>query len=137
MPGPLPTVTIIDDDESIRRALCRLIKSLGINVETFGAAEEFLQRSQPKADDLVRTRCLILDVHLPGMSGFELQKRMNAGAKNVPIVFITAYLDDQARDQALRAGAIAFLCKPFEEQVLLDAVQEALAQSRTINSCQP
>jgi FixJ family two-component response regulator len=128
-------ITIIDDDESVRRALRRLIKSLGLNVETFATPEEFLEGlivhdSQAEVLAPAPARCLILDVHLPGLSGLELQRRLNAEAKNVPIVFITAYPDDRARDQAMQAGAVAFLYKPFEEQALLNAVEKGLTRSR-------
>jgi len=116
------TVFIIDDDESVRRALRRLIRSVGLNVVTFATAEEFLQSPEQPAPD-----CLILDVHLPGLSGLELQKRLKEEGRGVPIVFITAYADDQVRELTLQGSAIAFLEKPFEEQSLLDAVARALS----------
>jgi FixJ family two-component response regulator len=121
MPRPGQTVLIIDDDESVRRALQRLLRSVGLNVMAFATAEEFLQASLPPAPD-----CLILDIHLPGLSGLDLQDRLNAQGQTVPIVFITAYADAPAREAALRSGALAFLEKPFEEQALLDAVARAL-----------
>ena len=116
-----PTIFVIDDDESVRRAVGRLIRAAGLNVKTFAAAEDFM-----RSTGLTAPGCLVLDVHLPGLSGLELQQRLNAEGRGVPIVFITAYGDDQACDRALRAGAIAFLQKPFEEQSLLDAVGRAL-----------
>ena len=116
-----PTIFVIDDDESVRKAVGRLIRAAGLNVKTFAAAEDFMRSTGPTAPG-----CLVLDVHLPGLSGLELQQRLNAEGRGVPIVFITAYGDDQACDRALRAGAIAFLQKPFEEQSLLDAVGRAL-----------
>jgi FixJ family two-component response regulator len=114
------TIVIIDDDESVRRALRRLTASVGLNVATFATAEEFLQSPahSPPA-------CLILDVHLPGMSGLDLQKQLNAEGRRIPIVFITAYAAGQARELALRSGAIAWLEKPFGEQSLLNAVRQA------------
>jgi FixJ family two-component response regulator len=112
------TIVLIDDDESVRRALGRLIRSVGLCVETFGTAEEFLR--SPAAPG-----CLVLDVHLPGLSGLDLQRRLADEGRCVPIVFITAYADEQARDAALRAGAVAFLRKPFEEQALLEALGRA------------
>jgi len=115
------TIFIIDDDESVRRALRRLIRSVGLNVVTFATAEEFLQSPHQPAPD-----CLILDVHLPGLSGLELQERLTAEGRHVPIVFITAYAEDQMGEGALQAGAVAFLEKPFEEQLLLDAIARAL-----------
>src|SRR5207302_3974122 len=122
MPRPSPTTVLIDDDESVRKALGRLLRSAGMTVLGFATAEEFLQTAPPPAPD-----CLILDVHLPGLSGLELQKRLAAEGCDVPVVFITAFADDTAREQALRAGALAFLQKPFEEQLLLDAVNQAVA----------
>jgi len=114
-------IIIVDDDESVRRALRRLLRSVGMTVTTFATAEEFLESTgQPPPG------CLILDVHLPGLSGLELQKRLIAEGRCAPVVFITAYGDDPTREQALRAGAIAFLLKPFEEQPFLDAVARAI-----------
>src|SRR5436305_9774063 len=101
MPPTRQTVCIIDDDESVRRALRRLIRSVGLYVETFATAEEFLQSSaEPEPS------CLILDIHLPGMSGLELQKHLGVPGKCIPIVFITAYGEEAIREQALRAGAL-------------------------------
>jgi FixJ family two-component response regulator len=114
------TIVIIDDDESVRRALRRLIQSAGWRVATFATAEEFLEAPEQPAP-----AGLILDVHLPGLSGLELQHRLTADGRSVPIVFITAYPDEQTRAEALRGGAIAFLAKPFEDQSLLDAIKRA------------
>ena len=121
MPETRQTIFIIDDDESVRRALRRLMASVGLKVETFATAEEFLQAPARPAPG-----CLILDVHLPGLSGLDLQKRLKAEGRSLHIVFITAYGEDQVRELAMRGGAIAFLQKPFEEQALLDAVGRAL-----------
>ena len=120
MAGTRQTVCIVDDDESVRRALRRLVHSAGWNAETYATAEEFLD-SPPQR---VRA-CLILDVHLPGLSGLELHERLTAAGRSIPVVFITAYADSRVRDEALRAGAIALLAKPFEDQALLDAVERA------------
>lgn len=117
MPQIGKTVCIIDDDASVRRALRRLMRSVGLDAGTFATAEEFLQSSAQPALD-----CLILDVHLPGLSGLELQERLRADGLDIPIVFISAYAEECVREQALRAGAIAFLQKPFDDQALLDAV---------------
>jgi FixJ family two-component response regulator len=117
MPETLPTICIIEDDDSVRRALGRLLRSVGLGVEAFATAEEFLQcftQTQPS--------CLILDVHLPGLSGLELQQRLHDEGRTIPIVVITAYADEKVREQAFQAGAIAFLPKPFEELSLLQAV---------------
>jgi FixJ family two-component response regulator len=115
------TVSVIDDDASVRRALRRLLRSVGLTVETFATAEEFLQTPPEPAPD-----CLVLDVHLPGLGGLELHERLKAEGRYLPVVFITAFGTDQMRELALAAGAIAFLPKPFEEQVLLIAVERAL-----------
>jgi FixJ family two-component response regulator len=137
MSAPSPVITIIDDDESVRRALRRSIRSLGISVETFATAEEFLKDllvPDSGAGNAKRgaTRCLILDVHLPGLSGLELQARLRAERRELPIVFITAFRDARAQEQALQTGAVAFLHKPFEEQALLEAVQKGFAQTSAL-----
>ena len=118
------TVFIIEDDDSVRRSLLRLMRSAGRNAQGFATAEEFLQFS-----GLAVPGCLLLDVHLPGMSGLELQELLLSEGRQVPVVFITAYVDERVRERALRAGAVAFLQKPFEEQALLDAVARALGVS--------
>jgi FixJ family two-component response regulator len=115
------TLAIIDDDESVRNALRRLIQSAGWKALTFASAEEFLQAPAQPAPC-----CLILDVHLPGLSGLDLKKHLDAAGRLLPVVFITAYANEQMRAQALQAGAIAFLSKPFEEQALLDALARAV-----------
>ena len=118
------TIAIIDDDESVRHAIRRLIQSAGWLALTFATAEEFVQsRAQPPPC------CLILDVRLPGLSGLELKQQLDADGRSLPVIFITAYANDQIRKQALQAGAIAFLIKPFEEQALLDALTLAVGQS--------
>jgi FixJ family two-component response regulator len=122
MPRTSQTVCIIEDDESVRRALERLLRSVGRTVQTFATAEEFLQ-----ADEQPAPGCLILDLHLPGLSGLELYKRLRTAGRNVPAVFITAYGDQEVRERTLRAGAVAYLEKPFQEQALLDAVDRTLA----------
>jgi FixJ family two-component response regulator len=116
------TVAVIDDDASVRRALGRLLRSAGLTVETFATAEAFLRAgARPPA-------CLVLDVRLPGLSGLELQARLAAEGRRIPIVFITGHEDDQARHQALAAGALDFLAKPFDEGALLGALAVALGQ---------
>lgn len=111
-------IYVIEDDDSVRRALRRLIHAAGRPVEAFASAEEFpWNEAAPE--------CLILDVHLPGLSGPELCERLRAAGFEVPVVFITAHGDASTRERALRAGAAAFLVKPFAEQALLDAVDHA------------
>jgi FixJ family two-component response regulator len=114
-------VMIVDDDESVRRAARRLIKSFGFAVETFASAEDFLTSGQ-----LPQTACLVLDVQMPGLNGLELQSRLISEGHQVPIVFITAFNDENARDRALRAGAVGYLVKPFEEADLLNGINLAL-----------
>jgi FixJ family two-component response regulator len=118
-------VCVIDDDESVRRALQRLIRCAGMDAVTFATAEAFLACPEQAAPG-----CLILDVHLPGLSGLELQERLTAGGRAVSVVFITAYAEEHVRELALQAGATAFLHKPFDEQVLLDALARALRADR-------
>jgi FixJ family two-component response regulator len=113
-------VCVIDDDEPVRRALKRYFTSIGWNVVTFPSAEEYLSASGEPAD------CLVLDVHLPGASGLDLQRLLLEQGRAVPIIFITAYGDAATRAQALAAGAIAFLTKPFDQEVLMDAMTRAL-----------
>ena len=120
------TVFLVDDDGSVRKALRRLIRSTGLDVTTFATAEEFLQAAPAPAPG-----CLVLDVHLPGLSGLDLQRRLTAEGRGFPVVFITAYGEGSAREQALRAGAVAFLQKPIEGQALLDAIGRALGRGGT------
>ena len=116
-------VLVIDDDPSVRKALQRLIRSAGMEAETFASAEDFLAESHVLAD------CLVLDVRMPGMSGLELQQLLIAKEQPVPIVFISAHEDGEIRRDAFAAGAAGFLHKPFEDQVLLDAIARATTQS--------
>jgi FixJ family two-component response regulator len=111
----------VDDDESVREALESLLRSAGFKAEVFASAEQFLSSDRAREVD-----CLIVDVRMPGMNGLELQRQLAAGGLRVPIVFISAHGDELARAQALRAGAVAFLRKPFSEQALLNAVQAVL-----------
>ena len=121
MTGNQSIVMIVDDDDSIRKAVRRLMKAYGFAVETFGSAEEYLD-----SDRLDKTSCLILDVHMPGMNGLELQKRLVASGCVIPIIFITAFTDENARAQAMRAGAVDYLAKPFSDEELLKCIHVAL-----------
>jgi FixJ family two-component response regulator len=114
-------VAIVDDDESMRGALQGMLKSVGLASEAFASAEEFLKSGQQK-----KTACLITDIRMPGMSGLELQARLNAERCKIPTIFITAHGDTKMRMQALRAGAVEFLAKPFDDEVLLESVRAAL-----------
>ena len=120
-----PTVFVIDDDSSMRDALRNLFRSIGLNVETFGVAQEFLSRERSKGPG-----CLVLDIRLPGLSGLDLQRQLADAEIQIPIVFITAHGDIQMSVRAMKAGAVEFLTKPFRDQDLLDAVQQAVDRDR-------
>jgi len=113
-------VSIVDDDESIREALQGLMKVAGIPALVFASAEEFLDSGQPS-----RTGCLIADIRMPGMSGLQLQSKLNSDHHRIPIIFITAHGDENVRIEAVRAGAVEFLTKPFDKEALLDCVRAA------------
>lgn len=117
----LKLIAIIDDDESVRSALQGLFTAVGLAAHTFASAEEFLHSGQHS-----QTRCLITDIRMPGMSGLELQARLNAARIRIPTIFITAHGDAEMRLKALRSGAVEFLTKPFNEEALLESVQAAL-----------
>ena len=120
----IPLISIVDDDDAHRSSLENLIRSVGLRAQGFSSAEAFL--SSNRAHD---TRCLVLDVRMPGMSGTELQRHMAVANSHIPIIFITAHEDDAQRSQALEAGAVAFLHKPFYEEELLNAIDAALKDS--------
>jgi FixJ family two-component response regulator len=123
MVTPMKTqlVTIVDDDELMRSALQGMLKSVGLPSQVFASAEEFLKSGQQR-----QTACLIADIRMPGMSGLELQAKLNAEHCRIPTIFITAHGDTRMRMQALRAGAVEFLAKPFNDEVLLESVRAAL-----------
>jgi FixJ family two-component response regulator len=114
-------VAIVDDNESVRNALQGLMKESGFSALTFASAEEFLNSGEQQ-----RTLCLIADICLPGMSGLELQSKLSGNHHRIPILFITAHGDEKLRMQALRAGAVEFLTKPFNDEVLLENLRAAL-----------
>ncbi len=114
-------VAIVDDDELMRNALQGMLKSVGLQSQAFASAEEFLKSGQQH-----ETACLIADIRMPGMSGLELQAQLNAEHCRIPTIFITAHGDTKMRMQALRAGAVEFLAKPFDDDVLLESVRAAL-----------
>jgi FixJ family two-component response regulator len=119
--GTTKVVAIVDDDDLMRSALQGLLKALGLPAQAFASAEEFLKSGQQQ-----QTACLIADIRMPGMSGLELQAQLNAEHCRIPTIFITAHGDARMRMQALRAGAVEFLTKPFDNQALIDSVRAAL-----------
>lgn len=114
-------IAVVDDDELVRGALQRLLKASGLGAVSFKSAEDLLKSGQ-----LRDIACLIVDIRMPGMSGLELQAELNAERCRIPIIFITAHGDAKMRTQAMRAGAVKFLAKPFDNAVLLEAVHAAL-----------
>jgi FixJ family two-component response regulator len=114
-------IAIVDDDGSMRSALQGLLKAVGLSSQAFESAEDFLG-----SDHHRKTACLIADIRMPGMSGLELQARLNAEHCRIPTIFITAHGDEEMRLQALRAGAVEFLLKPFDDEVLVESVRAAL-----------
>jgi FixJ family two-component response regulator len=127
---PVPVVSIIDDDASIRVATNRLVRSLGYVAHAFSSAEEFLTSSE--ADT---TSCMIADVQMPGMSGIELQNLLLAQGRRLPIIFITAYPEESIRTRALAAGAVCFLTKPFDGPTLIRHLDAALNSKHCGEPC--
>jgi FixJ family two-component response regulator len=121
----VPIISIVDDDASVRTATARLLRSLGFSAHAFASAQEFL--SSPR---LRETSCLIADVEMPGMTGVELQEYLIAHGHRTPMIFITAFPEDRVRERAMRAGAVDFLSKPFDEPRLLECVERALQRSQ-------
>lgn len=122
MPQAAPVIAVIDDDASVRRALQRLLQSAGFAVEVFATAREFLD-----AGHSARTACLVLDIHLPGMSGFELQEHLAVSGARIPVVFITAHDNATTRQRASRAGVVAYLRKPFDQDELIEAIGRTIS----------
>jgi len=120
----VPLIAIVDDDDALRNSLDNLLRSVGFRAQGFSSAEAFLHANQAP-----ETACLILDVRLPGMNGLELQRQMGAANWCIPIIFVTAYADDDVRVRALEAGAVDFLSKPCREEDLLKAIEAALTHS--------
>ncbi len=118
-------VFVVDDDQSVREALDSLLRSTGLRVQTFASAPEFLHSEKPDC-----ASCLVLDVRMPGLSGLDLQREMASAGIHLPIIFITGHGDIPMTVQAIKAGAVEFLTKPFREQDLLDAVGQALERDR-------
>ena len=123
--APLPVVFVVDDDPAVRGALSSLVRSIGLQVETFTSAQEFFGATRPDA-----VSCLIVDVRLPGLSGLDFQAELTKARIQIPIIFITGHGDIPMSVKAMKAGAIEFLTKPFRDQDLLDAIQVALERGR-------
>jgi FixJ family two-component response regulator len=114
-------VVVVDDDRSVQRALKDLLESAGFSARCFGSAEEFLESNQQN-----QIACLVLDIRMPGMSGLELQAHLKADGSRIPIIFITAHGEAKMEMQAMKAGALEFLSKPFDDEVLLEKVRASL-----------
>jgi FixJ family two-component response regulator len=120
-----PTVFLIDDDENVRTSIQGLLKAVGLRSEAFGTAEEFLRNGEPNAPG-----CLVLDVSLPGVSGLELQRKLADAGVRIPIIFITGHGDIPMTVKAIKSGAVEFLTKPFDDEDLLNAIQQAFDRDR-------
>jgi FixJ family two-component response regulator len=120
-----PIVFIVDDDDSVRKALTRLVKSVDLNVETFASADDFLKRDSHNGP-----ACLVLDIRMPGLSGLDLQDELVAAGRTLPIIFISAHGNIPLSVRAMKAGAVDFIEKPFEDQTLLDAIHQSLKEDR-------
>ena len=128
----VPVVSIVDDDLCVREAAEGLVRSLGYLAASFSSAEEFLDSGR-----IENTACLITDVHMPGLNGAELQDRLLADGCGIPIIFVTAYPDEQTRGRVLRSGAIGYLSKPFNGEHLIACLHNALKVSRVLTSSPP
>jgi FixJ family two-component response regulator len=122
--GDTPTVFIVDDDARMRAAMQRLLKTVGLHSESFATPQDFLRHKLPDSPS-----CLVLDVRLPGMSGLEVQSKLNEAGARIPIIFITSHGDIPMTVQAMKSGAVEFLTKPFRDQDLIDAIQQALKRA--------
>jgi len=124
-PADEATVFVIDDDARMRAATERLLRSVGLHVESFAAPKDFLTRKLPDGPS-----CLVLDVRLPGMSGLDLQRNLTEAGVQIPVIFITGHGDIPMTVKAMKSGAVEFLTKPFRDQDLVDAIQQALQRER-------
>jgi FixJ family two-component response regulator len=122
-------IYVIDDDESVRKAFKRLLRSVNLEVETFSSAEEFLESQKPN-----KKSCIIIDIRMPGLTGFDLQRKLMAQGSRIPIIVISASDDAQVREQARELGAVAFFRKPIDDQALLDAITWAISGTKKIEN---
>jgi FixJ family two-component response regulator len=125
----VPVVAVVDDHESVRLAIASLLRSLDLHVEAFASGAEFL--GWPHLNSLT---CVVLDVRMPGMSGFDVLRELAACGRQLPVILISAHEEPQARQLAVAAGALAFLSKPFPERSLLDPIRSAIGKARTVNA---
>ena len=119
-----PLIAIVDDDESVCRAMSRLVRSLGMEANTFASGQEFVDRVETTPS--FQPDCVVLDVQMPGMNGLEVQERLASSSNRLPVIFITAYDEPGVRDRALAAGAVAFLHKPFNDELFITTLRQAL-----------
>jgi FixJ family two-component response regulator len=124
MSNAKPLIAIVDDDESVCRALKRLVRSLGMNAETFASGQQFLDLIE--AMPSFRPDCLVVDVQMPGLNGLEVQERLATNGNPLPVIFITAHDEAVPRERALAAGAVAFVRKPFQDELLIKTLRVAL-----------
>jgi FixJ family two-component response regulator len=129
--GDDATVFVVDDDDQMRAAMQRLLKSVGLRAEAFASPQEFLRRKLPDGPS-----CLILDVRLPGMSGLDVQRKLTETGLQIPVIFITGHGDIPMTVKAMKSGAVEFLTKPFRDQDLLDAIQQALQRENELREQQ-
>jgi FixJ family two-component response regulator len=123
-------IAVIDDDESVRKALKRLLRAANLDADTFASGREFLDSVASRVPD-----CVVLDLHMPGMNGLDVQQQLARGGFRVPIVVITGHDEPQARAQCLSAGAAVYLRKPLDDEALLDAIYKAVGAARSSSSC--
>ncbi|MFO1108056.1 MAG: response regulator [Bradyrhizobium sp.] len=128
----VPLISIVDDDGLVRESTRGLIRSMGYAAEAFASAEEYLQSAS-----IADTACLISDIQMPGMNGADLQDRLIAEGRRTPIIFVTAYPDENIRARVLKAGALGFLTKPFSDASLIECLDKALLQGRGGHAAQP
>ena len=126
-PAAAPVVAVVEDDASLRRALGRLLRTVGFSVRPYGSAEEFLD-----APPEPRPACLVLDVHLGELDAFALHERLHSLGTDVPTIFMSGHDNPENRERARKAGAVAYLRKPFEDEVLISAIERAAARERTL-----
>lgn len=122
-----PIVFIVDDDDRMRAAMQRLLKTVGLHSESFATPQDFFRRKLPDGPS-----CLVLDVRLPGMSGLEVQSKLNEAGTHIPVIFITSHGDIPMTVKAMKSGAVEFLTKPFRDQDLIDAIQQALKSNAEV-----